>query len=135
MTGGGGLSRRAILRLLGWSGLFTLSGQLARAAQPTSASRSEIQLYARPESAAAVGAAFIRLHPDEAEPAALLRLLELPARTGSLASSVIESQHLVRLRQRVRRDFREGQVTKLRGWTLALTELRLCALVHLSRKQ
>ncbi len=135
MTAGGGLSRRAILRLLVWSGFFTLSGPLARAAQATSASRSEIQLYARPESAAAVGAEFLRLHPDEAEPAALLRLLGLPARTGSLASSMIECQHLARLRQRVRRDFREGQVTKLRGWTLALTELRLCALVHLSRKQ
>ena len=37
---------------------------------------------------------------------------------------------LARLLEAHRRDFREGRVAKLAGWTLSLTELRLCALVR-----
>jgi hypothetical protein len=53
------------------------------------------------------------------------------------AASEVESARTVdeaiqRLETRIENDFAEGQHQSLEGWILASTELRLCALVHVS---
>jgi hypothetical protein len=73
-----------------------------------------------------VGAAYLRLRPHEAEHEALRR------RLGLERGHVVGPATLVRLAARHREDFRRGRVCRLGGWTLSLTEARVCALVHLA---
>ncbi len=124
MTKPGNLDRRTLLRWLGWLGLLAFSGRRVRASEPDFA-EDALGLFRHAESAAALGAEFARLRPAEASIPALLRQLDLPRIPPRRAE-------LARLRERHRLDFREGRVVRLEGWMLSTTELRLCALVHLS---
>ena len=132
MSGGGAFTRRALLRLLGWLGLAGLARWLA----PGRASRAATVgagILRHGESAEAVGAEFVRRFPHEADLPTLLRLLELPQPDLSRLPEARRQALPARLGTRHREDFRRGRVEKLHGWTLSLTELRLCGLVHLSQ--
>lgn len=76
-------------------------------------------------SAAAVGARYLRDHPEERD--AALPLASAPPR---------EPRAQARLRRQLRResarDFQRGAVVRVDGWVLSRTEARLCASVHLA---
>ena len=127
------LNRRdALHMMLGyvtlWLAGFPELGAIAARASSRGALREALgsPLAAR-ESAAAVGDAFLRRRPEEADAPALRRRLALPS------CPVQELPAAIRLRLGAshREDFRAGRVCELRGWTLSETELRLCALLHL----
>jgi len=116
------LSRRRLLRALGLLGLSAA----ACGPSPRRPPASPVPL-GRNESAAVVGAEYLRRRPSEADRAILCRLLGLPDgwRTASgreLATRIVD-RHVD--------DLRSGRTLRLAGWTLSLTELRLCALVSL----
>ena len=139
---GGTLTRRTILQLLGWSGLFVLSDVVSSAAAESAsqgpASSGRLPYYPDRESAAAVGTAFLHLRPGEANAQALLAKLGLPPASASPASPewpMVERAHIVGLVAAHSSDFRQRRIVRLAGWMLSLTELRLCALVELSRRE
>jgi len=71
--------------------------------------------------AAVLGRAYLAGHPEEAELGALLRhFADLGA--GDLRQALSE---------RLRLDFEERETVRLRGWVLARTEARLCAICAL----
>ena len=81
--------------------------------------------------AATIGAVYLKRAPEERSEALLRRLLDLPVvPDNGLDPSEIDALASV-LFARNRNDFREGHVFRINGWTLSLTELRLCALVYL----
>jgi hypothetical protein len=65
-----------------------------------------------PASALRIGRAYLREHPEERRRASLA---DLPTSREALAA-------------RVQRDFASERVTKVGGWLLAETEVRLCVL-------
>ena len=84
------------------------------------------------EAARAIGLAYLKVAPDEEDPAILQR------RIRTAISAVIEpgdsatSASLTRaLGDQIRRDFAKGDIVAVRGWMLARTEARLCALMAL----
>jgi hypothetical protein len=83
-------------------------------------------LVRHPAAAARLGRAYLRLHPDEATPARLVRHL-----LGELASVSPEIAGR-RIAQGIAADFDAGRVTRVQGWILSRTEARLFALVALS---
>jgi hypothetical protein len=116
------LSRRRLLRALGLLGLSAAAcGPLPR--RP----RGLPVPLERHESAAVVGAEYLRRRPSEADRAILWRLLGLPDAWRGAS----ERELATRLVDRHVDDFRSGRTLRLAGWTLSLTELRLCALVSL----
>jgi hypothetical protein len=80
-------------------------------------------LFSSVESAAHVGRAFLALHPEERNRA---RLEELTA-----VALAARDAHGWRawLTHRRRAELRDEQVVEIDGWVLALSEVRLCALV------
>lgn len=78
------------------------------------------------ESVDRVGLAFLRSHPDEADPAvlerALLRTLD-PTRSN-LAAHVADVIHA---------EFRTRTIVRLDGWVASPTEARLAAFAYLAR--
>jgi hypothetical protein len=77
------------------------------------------------ESAAAVGAAYLRKYPDHASRAVLLRFLALPdgpLTTGQMAAAI---------ERRIRDDFASQRTLVLERWLLARTEAAICGLVAL----
>lgn len=130
-------SRRGALRLLAWVGLWAspskVLGSAAGSTAPLTASvHPLVRNFRHPESAAVVGAEYLRLRPREAEEWKLHWLLGLPdARANQLSVAEMREQ-AARFVARHRDDFRCGQVLNLDGWVLSVTELRLCALVCLS---
>ena len=96
--------------------------------------RPLMHILRHPQSAAIVGGEYLRLRPGEADVSILGRLLELPLVNLSnvdAARRTLSNEFVARHRK----DFRTGQVLKINGWTLSVTELRLCALVHLDLKK
>jgi hypothetical protein len=89
------------------------------------AERRVADLFRDEAAAARVGRRHLERHPDERDRMHLLAALfpaGLPTTDAALRS------HLAGLRQR---DFATGRVVILDGWTLAVSEARLCALVEL----
>lgn len=90
-----------------------------------------IGLFHAPASAAAVGRAYLRLAPLEANKQRLLRLI-------CSSGPAWQTADPGRLRDLIARqqaeDFRQGRVVSVQGWTLSKTEARLCALAALSRR-
>ena len=79
-----------------------------------------------PASAAAIGAAYLRKHPDQASRDVLLRFLALPDQplTAAQITGEIES--------RIRSDFACQRTVVLERWLLSRTELAVCALIALA---
>ena len=123
------LTRRTFLAGLAALGLAVLGRRTGGAAAASQRSptdvfwRDLVRLLPHQESARVVGAAYLRRRPEEASVSTLLGLLGL---------SGARPIHTRALRTRHYADFRAGRVEQLRGWTLSLTELRLCALVRLA---
>ena len=80
-------------------------------------------LFRHPDSARAVGAAYLRQNPDEADAERLAALLgpDLGESEGPALAS--------RLAARQRADFTTGRTVVVEGWVLSLTEARICALL------
>jgi hypothetical protein len=81
-------------------------------------------------SAVAIGKAYLLQTPAENSVQVLGDRLFGDIRWAVLFHSDLRSV----LADRVRRDFRDGRIVRLRSWGLALTEARLCALVALTKE-
>jgi len=128
------LRRREFLQRLGTGALSALALSGAASA-PLSCARSGdplldvlSTLFDDPESARAVGAAYLEQAPAEADREQLLARL-----TGGRVAAYRElavadpAALLKRVRVQHRDDFEAGRVASVRGWTLSLTEARVCA--------
>jgi hypothetical protein len=87
-------------------------------------------LLADPESAAAVGRAYLDSVPGEADSRLLVR--RLSASLGARGRPVDDDELRRQLAWRIDRDFADERVATVQGWVLSVTELRLCALCALS---
>lgn len=117
--------RRVVLRLLGALAILVALPASRARARVTGPSRAEtlLALLPHPESAAVIGREYLRVTPDEADRDRLCAMLwPADALPGSLGEA---------LARRQRADFAEGRTVRLRGWILARTEARLCALAAL----
>jgi hypothetical protein len=121
------VSRRQFLRVgtlgttLGLGGLARL-GELAGLASavptPDAATSGPI---------AGLGRAYLALHPNEASPAKLLRLVpEIDPKRPMI-------EQFGEVAKTVSADFADDRVVSVDGWQLAATEARLAALVALGR--
>lgn len=131
------LSRRAILALLGASGVAAVrfggsaaAGEKALAAGPV---RRLLRSFDRSGSGVAVGRRYLACHPEEAETGRLLAKLDggLRRAAGRPASSQASLRRLIRIA--VAQDFGAGRMIPVDGWMLAETEVRLCALAALGQ--
>lgn len=97
------------------------------------AKRRLMALISDRQSAHAVGRSYLRKHPDECESD---RLLALIRQAVALSDDEIAQSPKLRLRERFRsafvRDFEHRRVTSVNGWTVSLTEARLCALISIA---
>lgn len=127
-------SRRRILKVILAAGFWSTSGRaFAYQIQHTLDSETGSMLngmFGNTESARAVGNAYLRANPNEADQ----QLLE-----GALFdSSSSDGRHAYQpgfraaILSKVRGDYAFGRVVTVDGWILSLTEARLCALVTLS---
>ena len=128
------LSRRAIFRWLVLSGvaaalLYLFRGEwMARSSSAPVRADGRGGLFTARQSARTVGAKYLDLRPDEADVSILAQALRLPDRDPAHAIATNRE----RLFAQHREDFRQGRMVQLNGWYLSVTELRLCALAHLS---
>jgi hypothetical protein len=94
-------------------------------------------LVPHPESARLIGAAYLAAKPQEADVMTLIKFLcpDLPDLNESGLNGRLQILPRAWLRRRlaVQRsdDFSEGRIVRLKGWIVANTEARLCALVAL----
>ena len=98
--------------------------------------RALVATLRRPDSAAAVGRAYLARFPAEALSVRLVEgIREGLARDGfdPVVPTGRPAELRSRLGKRVRRDFAEGRVVAVDGWVLAATEARLFALAALRR--
>lgn len=112
----------ALAPLRPWSALVEVApaGRAARLAG----------LLADPDSAAAVGRAYLDSVPAEADWRVLVRRLSASLGQRGRALGDDELRHL--LARQIDRDFADERVATVQGWVLSVTELRLCALCALS---
>jgi hypothetical protein len=76
-------------------------------------------------SAAAVGAAYLRNHPDQASRDVLLGLLALPDKL------LTEAQIAVAIERQIRNDFAHHRTVLLERWLVSRTEAVVCGLIAL----
>jgi hypothetical protein len=131
------LRRRGILKWCFSAATFApaaMRATAARSATPRSGdplARALVDLFQHRQSAAVIGRAFLLRHPEEADARALIRRItghranELAGLTGARRREALRAA----LQSRYRHDFDQGRTRTIRGATLSLTELRLCALV------
>ena len=126
------LTRRGLLRLAALLGLSaTAMGSLAVRPESTGGDALVRQIFRSRRSAARLGSEYLRMRPSEADRRALRNLLGLPPEPEALLSQHGLETQAARVFALHREDFRRGRVSRVAGWTLSLTELRLCALVAL----
>jgi hypothetical protein len=77
-----------------------------------------------------IGRAYLRLEPGENEIQVLSDRIFSEIRWDLLLNGHVREV----IARRVREDFREGRVVRLRGWVVSRTEARLCALVALANR-
>ena len=123
-----GIGRRTLLQ----SGLLAplalgIAGLTPRRAGAQGPAARLVGIFRHQESARAVGRAYLRLAPEEADPARLLALIH-PGDAAALAEA--ELRRAVAARQR--EDFACRRTVLLDGWVLSRTEARLCALAELT---
>lgn len=80
------------------------------------------------ESAINLGAEYLRRAPAENDRQVLRAALDLPPRKDFSQGRALA----LRLAERHRDDFRQGEIQRIEGWILSRTELRLCALAYLT---
>jgi hypothetical protein len=130
-------SRRHFLAGILWALLVALRSNHAWAALTEQRGRMPfnsrlVTLLKHEESARIIGHEYLRMAPHEANVHVLLGLISLGHTDSSIGTSDQNPESLrEQLQLRTCRDFEEGQIVKIRGWMLSLTETRLCALVAL----
>jgi hypothetical protein len=77
-------------------------------------------------AAKAVGAAYLRSHPGDADERRLVRELRRSNRAWSAVAAPADVRRLARAQ--ARRDYAAGRLAIVDGWYLSRTEARLCAL-------
>jgi hypothetical protein len=113
-----------------WAGQARAWLQLAGA---TPAEARLLAVLARPDSAAAVGRAYLAGHPAEADRARLAAGLAEAARCQDCDPAQAPAERLrAALARPIRADFAAARVVRVDGWVLSATEARLCALAALS---
>ena len=126
--------RRHFLSCLVWVGVVSLgplraSAAVAHRAPPDSRLVGIKELVPHTESAVVIGREYLRVAPAERDPGRLAALI-----SSCCGEPVFDSdgEALRRsLARRTRQDFAEGQIVRLHGWMLSVTEARLCGLVAL----
>ncbi len=128
------LTRRRFLGALTVAGTWLLARRLGplrtlgqMAGQEGLASRL-VQLFRSPASAACIGQAYLQQAPHEGQERRLLARLCPAGRRWHMADA---SQLHRMLREQQADDFAQGRVVLVHGWTLSVTEARLCALAAL----
>lgn len=84
------------------------------------------------KSAVVVGHAYLQCVPEEANTQLLVRLIcsaNTDRRREFLVADLDKLRELLRLQQD--QDFEHGRISKVKGWVLSETEVRLCALAAL----
>lgn len=125
------LTRRQFARLLTAAAAVPMMGIAGGWAAPAPSGPAEelTALFVHRPSARAVGRAYLRTAPQEADAGTLLHRLRAEAPDLFAA----ERRHLRQAAaERLRRDFAEGRTVTVRGWLLSRTEARLCALCALT---
>ena len=127
------LTRRTAAVLLGLGAPAFAAARVSPAAEDTEAQlRAVRNAFARPDSAARLGAAYLARFPAERDPARLLAALGAAGAAPRNFGFRRRHAFLAALDQAARRDFRQGDVVQLEGWVLSVTELRASALVALA---
>lgn len=112
---------------------FAVSGAGHDASVDARAIRGLRGMFRDPHSPAQLGRAYLEQTPDEADPATLLmRIVKQPHVRQQIAFG---SEDDLRdwVRSRIRADFEAGALVNVRGWMIARTEARLCALCVVAR--
>ena len=129
-------SRRRFLRASIGSSAALVTGSIAagwllQGDTTTPVAARLIALLPTRDSAAAVGRAYLRITPGEADTDRLVRALV--QRMPGLATAGLATDPELRalLETRSRLDFTEGDTVRVRGWVLSRTEARACALAAL----
>lgn len=140
MNEGPRITRRRLLIAALWAGAASVPLGLARLRPwrvlveivPADAGERLAALLAHRESAAAVGSAYLRGAPDEADLVVLVGLIasDLPGGRPALRRATDDDlRHL--LADRTRLDFEQERTVSVRGWILSRTEARLYGVVAL----
>jgi hypothetical protein len=88
--------------------------------------------FSRPESAAAVGRAYLSGHPADADEIRLAADLADALRSRGCDPLTAPPARLrAAIADQIRADFASGQVVSVEGWVLSRSEARLCALAAL----
>lgn len=132
-----GMNRRDFLWLLLGAGSAVLTqptlGNLPQIIPGSVSSSALTAIFRQPESAAAVGKAYLAQQPTEASVYKLVDLIvsEIAAETPKWYTLGLDGVKQL-LQEQMQRDFASEKTVKLQGWLVSLTEARLYALVALT---
>lgn len=131
------MSRRRLLRLM----IGVAAGLALYPSGQTSGWRDQhdelaarlAALFSQPQSAAAIGQAYLQQYAHEADALRLHRLIVRDVvQQGAGLRDAGDAELKSLLQQRIWQDFADDRVVKLNGWILSVTEARLCALAALA---
>jgi len=130
-----GFGRRSFLLSLAAGGVLCAAGGpwFAMAAEPAASPWPAWLLDAdNAEAVARLGAAYRAAHPEESSRAVLVEFIDraLAAAAGGKTPAAPAGLQALMLR-RVRDEYAKGEVVRVTGWILSVTEARLYALVSL----
>jgi hypothetical protein len=131
-----GCDRREFLRRLSAGGASALAwaaagGGWSCGPPPDPLAEAVAAAYADPEAARRVGAAWLAVHPDAGDPAALLAAVVGDVAVARELAAADPGALWDALRRCHRADFEAGRTTRVAGWVLSQTEARLCAWLQL----
>jgi hypothetical protein len=131
------IRRRKFLGALALGGIWAAWAGQARAWLPAAgnwtAAPRLLAVLDRPESAAAVGRAYLASHPGEADRDRLAARLDQAVRCQDCDPARARTEQLREaLAGQIRADFAAARVVTVDGWVLSETEARLCGLAALS---
>lgn len=134
MIPGSGFTRRGFVAALG---VMAVGGGVALWLRREDFASGEVEevgfaleltgLASDPRAARQIGAAYLAAVPEERSEAALSAALFSSSVWRNIDANDAEEQ----LRAQVRADFEAARTIEIKGWTLAVTEARFCALVEL----
>jgi hypothetical protein len=125
--------RNVLLAVAGWALLpVTAVARLPIAADPDARVLARLsRFFAAPDSAAALGAAYLRRAPEEAEAASLVARL-FPGVASAALERWPDGALRAALAGRLAEDFAQSRTVVLQGWVLSRSEARLFAAAALT---
>jgi len=132
------MKRRRLLGALALGGtVWAAWAGPARAWLPAAADRTAaarlLAVLGRPDSAAAVGRAYLASHPAAADRDGLAARLDQAVRCQNCDPARARTDQLrAALAGQIRADFAAARVVMVEGWVLSESEARLCGLAALS---